>query len=160
MRVRRAAIFLVILACTTGFDQGTKHWANEALALGVPEPVIAGTWDWHLAKNDGVAFSRFIGAGPIVLSVIAMIALVGIGIAAARTRPEERLQRIAYALIAGGALGNLIDRVRDGAVTDFIAWHAGDHYWPIFNIADVALVAGVGLLLVESVQRRRRASTA
>ncbi len=159
-RARRAVIFLAILACTAGFDQGSKQWA-QTLPEGVPQPVIDGYWDWQYAQNPGVAFSSFQDGGStgvIVLSLVAAFALVGIGIAAARTRPEERMKRAAYALIAGGALGNLIDRVRDGAVTDFIRWHVHEHMWPIFNVADAALLVGVALLLLESgVSYRRRA---
>jgi signal peptidase II len=160
-RVRRAVIFLAIFVCTTGFDQGSKQWAQSNLPAGEPQPVIDGYWDWQLAQNEGVAFSSFQDggqAGAILLSLVAAFALVGIGIVAARTRPEERMKRAAYALIAGGALGNLIDRVREGAVTDFIRWHVHEHMWPIFNVADAALLVGVVLLLLESaVAYRRRA---
>jgi signal peptidase II len=77
-----------------------------------------------------------------------------------RTRPEQRLQRIALAMIAGGALGNLIDRMRDGAVTDYVRWRIGDAKWPIFNVADAALLIGVVLLLAESFVRWRRPAAA
>jgi hypothetical protein len=63
------------------------------------------------------------------------------------------------AMIAGGALGNLMDRMRDGAVTDFVRWHH-EHLWPIFNVADVVLVIGVALLMLEGVLARRRPATA
>jgi signal peptidase II len=56
---------------------------------------------------------------------------------------------VAYALIAGGALGNLVDRIRDGAVTDFVRWRIHEHRWPIFNVADAALLVGVALFVVE-----------
>ena len=92
----------------------------------------------------------------IVFGVVAAIVLIGIGIAASRTRPEQQLRRTAYALIAGGALGNLIDRVAAGDVTDFVRWRWHDHMWPIFNVADAALVIGVALLLLESVRGWRK----
>ena len=173
-RLARGVIFLAILLCTTGFDQASKQWARtlpthpancdvpgDLVARkcgGVPQPFIENMWDWELAMNDGVAFSTFTGVrgGQIILSILAAIALIWIGVMAARTRPEERLKRIALALVAGGALGNLVDRVRDGAVTDFIRWRAGEHAWPIFNIADAALLIGIGLLLIESVLAKRR----
>jgi signal peptidase II len=81
--------------------------------------------------------------------VIAILAVIGIAIVAARTRPEQRWRRIALAAIAGGALGNVIDRIREGAVTDFIRWHIHDHLWPIFNVADAALLVGVVLLVLQ-----------
>lgn len=162
MRLARAAMFVLMFLLTAGFDQGTKQWANHALTPGVPEPVIAGFWDWELAKNDGAAFSALSGGGTptqVVLAVLAMIMLVAIGVMAARTRPEQRLQRVALALVAGGALGNLIDRVREGAVTDFVRWRWHEHEWPIFNVADVALVIGAALLVAAGwlETRRRRA---
>jgi signal peptidase II len=92
--------------------------------------------------------------------VIAAIALMALGIAATRTRPEQRLRRTAFALIAGGALGNLIDRVANGDVTDFVRWHYHAHMWPIFNVADAVLVIGVALLLGDEVLARSKARRA
>ncbi len=170
---RRAVIFVAILLATLAFDQGSKAWAKTLptspagcataeLAAhrchGVPQPVIEGLWDWELALNDGAAFSNLRGS-QVLLSLIAVGALVMLVVMARRTRPEQRLQRVAYAMIAGGALGNLIDRLRDGAVTDFVRWKVGEHAWPIFNVADVALVIGVALLLLESIAARRRPGT-
>lgn len=163
-RLGRAAVFLVVFLCTAGFDQGSKQWAHHALTPGAAEPVIEGFWDWELARNDGAAFSSLAGGGEatrVALSVLAMIVLVGIGVVAARTRPDQRLERIALAVVAGGALGNLIDRMRDGAVTDFVRWRWHEHRWPIFNVADVALVIGVALFLVAGlIETRKRRATA
>lgn len=148
MAYRRAAMFLAIFLCSAGFDQGTKEWART-LPAGEPQPVIQGVWDWELAQNPGVAFSSFsnLPHGPLILSLLAIAMLVVVLVLASRTRPHERMARIGYALIAGGALGNLIDRMRLGSVTDFIRWRAGDHAWPIFNVADALLVVGIALLI-------------
>lgn len=153
-RIWRAVIFIAILASTTGFDYGTKEWARSELSVHQPRAVIEGFWDWQLAYNDGAAFSSLQGS-QVLLSLIALGALVMLGVMAHRTRPEQHLKRIALAMIAAGAIGNLIDRLRDGAVTDFVAWKAGAHAWPIFNVADVALVIGVFLLLVDGFLERR-----
>jgi signal peptidase II len=162
-------IFLAVLAIAVLADQGTKAWARtlpvhpsnctvDELAAqhctGVPQTVVDGYWDWELAFNDGMAFSKFRGKA-IVLSLIAMAALIMLGVMAARTQPEQRLKRVALALIAGGALGNLIDRLRDGAVVDFVRLHVHEHRWPIFNVADMVLVAGVILLIIEGKQWQR-----
>jgi signal peptidase II len=159
----RILIFLAILATSTGFDQASKEWARESLPVGVPHEVIPGFWDWELAKNSGAAFSVVTPSSDgsrtalhILFGVVAAIALIALGIAASRTRPEERLRRTAYALIAGGALGNLIDRIAAGDVTDFVRWHWHGQMWPIFNVADAALLIGVALLLVESFLGRRK----
>lgn len=157
MQLRRALLFLAIFVCTTGFDQASKHWA-ETLPAGASQPFIDGYWDWQVAKNTGVAFSAFAGieGAQIVLALLAAAALIVIGVLAARTKPDERMKLAALALIGGGTLGNLIDRIRAGGVTDFIRWKVGEHAWPIFNLADVALLLGGGLLVLESVLARRR----
>ena len=143
---RRAGLFFgVIFLVVTGLDQGSKVWAH-GLPLGTRQPVISGYWDWELAYNPGAAFSSFPG-GTWVLTAVAAAALVVIGIMAARTPAGNRWKLAGLAVIAGGALGNLIDRIKDGAVTDFIRWHVHDHWWPIFNVADAALLVGAVLLL-------------
>ena len=152
MPTRRAiAIFFIVFSVTLAFDQGSKAWAR-----GLPPhatPVISGFWDWQPAENPGSAFSMFAkDDARVILSIIAMLAIAGIGYAAWKT--TQRTERIAYALLAGGALGNLVDRVRVGTVTDFVAWHVGDHHWPLFNVADVALVTGVALLLLVGIRTK------
>ena len=177
MTRRAAAVFAVILIATLAADQGSKVWArtlpvhpagcaqpDDLLAvrcIGLPQPVVEGYWDWELAYNPGIAFSVFTSvtghAGmQVILALIAALALVGISVMALRTDPEERWKRAAFALIAGGALGNLVDRLHDGAVTDFVRWRIHEHRWPIFNVADAALLIGVALLLVDGLRARRR----
>jgi signal peptidase II len=152
MSRRRALMFAVIFIITAGIDQGTKAWART-LEPG-RHAVIHGYWDWEPAQNPGMAFSLVPG-GTGVLALIAAGALVAVGIAAARTPPEQRLRLAGLALVAGGAIGNLIDRVRLGSVTDFVRWHVHEHLWPIFNVADAALLIGVVLLLAQGTPKRR-----
>lgn len=154
---RRAwIVFGMVLAITFVFDQGSKAWART-LPLHEPRAVVEGYLDWELAMNPGAAFSSFVGGTgtQVILAIIAMVALAGVGVIAARTRPEQRLKRFGLALIAGGALGNLVDRLRDGAVTDFIRLHYEEHKWPIFNVADAALLIGVVLLVVDQARDHR-----
>jgi signal peptidase II len=148
--------FVVLVFLVLAFDQGSKAWART-LPVGVPQTVVDGYFDWEHAQNPGAAFSSFTGetGARIALSAIAAIAIAAIGYAAWRTRPEHGLRRAAYAVIAGGALGNLVDRVRLGSVTDFVRWHVHDHMWPIFNVADAALLVGVGLLFLAAARERR-----
>ena len=143
-RFGRAATALAVFFLTTGFDQASKQLALR-LPPGKPQAVIDGLWDWELAWNRGAAFSSLDWgtATQLVLGLVAALAVIAIGVVAYRLRPDQRAERIALALIAGGALGNLIDRVRHGAVVDFIRWRAGEHRWPIFNVADAALLVGV-----------------
>jgi signal peptidase II len=181
MTRRGVVAFAVILVATLAADQGSKAWAQRlpvhpagcrqpddllaARCIGLPQPVVDGYWDWELAYNPGMAFSMFTSAGghtgmQVILALIAVLALTGISVLALRTDPAERLKRAAYALVAGGALGNLVDRLRDGAVTDFVRWRINDHRWPIFNLADAVLLIGVVVLLIDGVWARRRPSAA
>lgn len=153
---RRAGLFFgVLFVVVTGLDQGSKAWAH-GLPEGARHAVIPGYWDWELAYNPGAAFSSFPG-GTWALAVVAATALIVIGVMAARTPPDHTWKLAGLAIIGGGALGNLIDRVKDGAVTDFIHWHVHDHWWPIFNVADAALLVGGALLLYSSRHEGARA---
>ena len=174
MKLRWFAVFVTITLAILAIDQGTKSWAHGLpvspaschapadlaahRCAGVPQPVIGGFWDWELAYNDGAAFSTLTGTpgGRILLSLVAALALLAVGAAAAATPPSRRLRRIGYGLVAGGALGNLLDRVRDGAVTDFVRWHLHGHAWPVFNVADAAILIGGVLLITEAFSGRRR----
>jgi signal peptidase II len=155
----RMFVFLAIFLTSAGFDQASKEWARDTLAPHVTTPVIQGYWDWQLERNPGAAFSLFAGTGEnatrVGFAIVAVLAMIAVGIAALRTRPEQRMRRVAYALIAGGALGNVIDRIAAGSVTDFVRWHVHAHLWPVFNLADAVLLIGVALVLVESARRPR-----
>jgi signal peptidase II len=181
MTRRGVVAFAVILLATVAADQGSKAWAqrlpvhpagcaqpDDLLAgrcIGLPQPVVDGFWDWELAYNPGMAFSVFTSVAghtgmQVLLALFAALALVGISALALRTDPTDRVKRAAYALVAGGALGNLVDRLREGAVTDFVRWRIHEHRWPIFNLADAALLIGVVILLIDGVWSRRRPAAA
>lgn len=138
-------------------DQITKIWAVAALSDG-PIDLIGDTLRFRLTRNPGAAFSSFTGGGA-VLGVIA--AVVAVAIAVLLPRIESKMDRLALALIMGGALGNFADRVfrgdgfLDGAVVDFIDLS----FWPTFNVADSAISIGVVVMLV-SAFLARPASTA
>lgn len=166
---RRIVIFIAFLVGGLLADQGTKAWARDLpvypagcsvselakhRCAGVPQPVIEGYWDWELAMNDGAAFSNFRG-NQLLLSIAAFGALLLVFAMAARTAAEQGIKRAALALVAAGTLGNLLDRVRLDAVVDFVRWRIHDHRWPIFNVADVLLAVGVGMLLFEELLARR-----
>jgi signal peptidase II len=73
-----------------------------------------------------------------------------------RQHPQQRLQALALTLVMGGALGNVIDRVRFGAVVDFVQWHVAGYYWPAFNVADSAITLGAVLLVIEQLTAGRK----
>src|SRR5262249_41447443 len=73
-----------------------------------------------------------------------------------KARTDQKILHWALALVAGGAVGNLIDRVYFGVVTDFILWHYHEHEWPVFNVADIVLVVGVGLMFIDIQKENKR----
>jgi signal peptidase II len=134
-------VTLVTAAIVAALDQLTKWWALEALADG---PIHVGWTLWlELHFNSGAAFSTGTGLTPFI--TVAVVVLVVVLFAMTRSVNSLPLA-IAFGLLLGGAMGNLIDRlVRDhgGAVVDFVDFG----WWPVFNVADAALVIG-GILLV------------
>lgn len=117
--------------------------------------IVDGFWDHHYARNPGAAFSFMADAPETIRKTffisMSFLAVIAIGFFIIRTHPEQRRLVVALALVLGGAVGNLIDRVAYGYVIDFIAWHVGDAYWPTFNIADAVICVGIGLLFIEMV---------
>jgi signal peptidase II len=139
-----AAVFLI--------DQTTKAWAVRRLRFGGDREIISGFLNFVYAENTGVAFSMLDGhgdAGRWGLSVVASIAAVLVLFYFWRIpRTNDRLLG-ALALLLAGIVGNLTDRVRLGFVVDFIQVHYRDWYYPIFNVADIAVCVGAGLLILD-----------
>jgi signal peptidase II len=139
-----------------GLDQWSKWLAIGALNYGQSVPVIEGFWNWTLVHNYGGAFSLF-AQHPgwqkyffLTVGVIfCLIILVWL-----KREPRSHWQVcLPLALVVGGALGNMIDRVRFGYVVDFIHWYVDRYSWPVFNIADSAItVAAVWLIIHEFVR--------
>ncbi len=125
-----------VLACVVAADQLTKHFVDQSIGPGEHRSVVPGVQLVH-AINDGVAFSVSAG-GPTLVVVVIAIAIVAI-VAFFVTHVDRPLLWLPAGLMVGGALGNLVDRVRTGAVTDFIKLPA----WPAFNVADMAITFGV-----------------
>lgn len=119
---------------------------------------VAPFWNWVLTFNPGAAFS-FLADQPgwqrwffsvLALGVSGWIALE------LRRHPEQKLMALALTLVMGGALGNVIDRIRFGAVVDFIQWHVAGYYWPAFNVADSAITLGAVLMVWASLFVKER----
>ncbi len=129
-------------------DQLSKYFVLAHIEFG--ETIyVAPFWNWVLAFNQGAAFS-FLADQPgwqrwlfsaLALGVSAWIALE-------LKKPQPLRLALALTLVMGGALGNVIDRVRFGAVVDFIQWHVAGYYWPAFNVADSAITLGAVLLVL------------
>lgn len=148
---RRWKIFVIVAALAALADQLTKLWANAALADTGHKTVIANFFDLQLSFNTGAAFSMFDSGGSVgrvLLTIVAFCALGFIGWMVHKAENQHTGTVVALGLIAGGAVGNLIDRILHGQVTDFILWRYYEHRWPVFNIADAVLLVGVALLLL------------
>ena len=146
---RRYRLLLLISSISIIADQITKFWARSALAKG-PIVVVEGYWDFVLAYNYGAAFSMFerLPYGRVLLSLVAAIAIGAIISMIHKAENKQTGFVVALSLMAGGAIGNLIDRIAFGKVTDFVLWKYNKFHWPAFNIADIALTVAVGLFLI------------
>ena len=124
-------------------DQATKLVVEARLPLGISIPVIPGLLAFTHVHNRGIAFSLLGGIPLLVPAAIALTLLFLLFYNTARWSRRPVMQA-ALAMLGGGAIGNLVDRVRVGAVVDFIDVHV----WPVFNLADIAVTAGAGLLIL------------
>jgi signal peptidase II len=136
----------LVLGGVVAVDQATKKLIQAHLARGDSDGILPGVQLVHV-RNHGVAFGAFAG-GHTVVAVVIGLALVGL-VAYFATHATRALAWLPTGLLVGGAIGNIFDRVRDGAVTDFIKLPL----WPAFNLADVAITAGV-LTLLYVVERK------
>lgn len=149
--VRRAPLLFAVAGATLGLDQASKAWVVAALEGRPPIRVIPGVLSLTYTTNSGGAFG--IGRSAPLLFAGATIVVCAVIVAAAR-RPMARRVAIALGMILGGAIGNLADRALNGpglsgGVTDFIDLHV----WPVFNLADTAIVLGALVLALTSLGR-------
>ncbi len=141
-------------------DQLMKLWALERLRPAVPIPVLDDVFHLTLVFNPGVAFGFLSSADPAwrwLVGGLSLAALAVLGSLAVRLLPDGNwLTALALGLIFGGAVGNLLDRVRFGAVVDFFDFHWRDYHWWTFNLADSGITVGVGILVLHFLVLRRR----
>lgn len=148
---------LAALLATLAFDQASKLWLYFGTDLILTQPWRLGPYaDLIVVWNRGISYGLFQQDGGFGRWL-----LVGISIVAASAlivwmqRAGSRILGLALGLVAGGAIGNAIDRVAYGAVFDFIHLHVGDWSWYVFNVADAAIVAGVVGLVLDSLKPAR-----
>ena len=142
---RRLALFALVAVAAVALDQASKAAARAALVPGETVTLIPGVMDLSLVYNTGAAFSLGEGAGPFFVLVAAAIALFGAWVSLRRVDVPTSLALV-LAAVAGGGVGNAIDRVALGAVTDFFATTFVD--FAIFNVADIFVTCGVFVALV------------
>ena len=137
-------------------DQLSKAAAVRELSGAGPVDVLP-ILNLVLTHNTGVSFG-LLGGGAVPPWILAGVAgAVTLGVLVWMLRTRSPLERLALGLVAGGALGNIADRIARGAVVDFLDFHAWGWHWPAFNLADSAIVLGVCMLLSAALPTRRRA---
>ncbi|MDR1545890.1 MAG: signal peptidase II [Deltaproteobacteria bacterium] len=145
----------------TALDLSAKRLALDNLTPYEVEPVAA-FFNLTLVFNRGAAFSLLSGEGPrqgLMMALLALAALAPVVWLLRQAKPSDRLLLSGLGLIVGGALGNIHDRLRWNAVIDFLDFHWGERHWPAFNLADVVICVGVGLLAVSILGGGGRASS-
>ena len=151
---------LLISAGIFTADRWTKTWVAAHISIGNAIPVLPGVLRITHWLNEGAAFSLFADtASPhtvrVALIVFTCVAAAAVLIALVRLGNRVTLTTVALALILGGALGNVHDRLEYGSVIDFIEVHIFGYHWPDFNVADSAIVTGACLLLLDSLLPKR-----
>ncbi|MCW8973761.1 MAG: signal peptidase II [Gammaproteobacteria bacterium] len=139
-------------------DQLTKLWAGSALSYAEPMPVIP-FFNLTLLHNTGAAFSFLSTAGGWQRWFFALTAVVVSAILLAwlkRLKPGQMWLALALALVLGGALGNVIDRLYFGYVIDFLDFYYNNWHWPAFNVADMAISVGAVMLIIDSLRPERK----
>jgi signal peptidase II len=135
-------------------DQLTKWWIISSFFLHESREVVPGFFNLTFVTNTGAAFGFLAGRETTLRQAffigVSLAALAALAFAYRHFREEGRLAVTALGLIAGGAVGNLIDRLRFGRVIDFLDVYVGSYHWPAFNVADAAITIGAGLLILSS----------
>ena len=150
---------IVLAATITAGDLIIKH-VVEAVLTGVERQIpVTSFFNLALGYNRGISFGLLASDSaysPYILAAIAL--LIAAGLTVWLWRNDHLLQKFGLAAIVGGATGNAVDRLEDGAVTDFLDFYLAAYHWPAFNLADVAIVCGVGALLIGSMRERPQAT--
>ena len=153
--LRRMWVLLCVAAVAIVTDQLSKNWIERTIALNDSRtilPALTPYLTWAHTQNLGAAFSLFQGGGTFFI-IVAVVVTSLILFYAPRLPVSDWLSRVALGLQLGGAIGNVIDRFRQGHVTDFIHFQIPqlNFDWPVFNVADSCIVVGVIILVASSV---------
>jgi signal peptidase II len=151
--VKQRGVYGLIMAGVVVLDQLTKWLVVRSLDLHEYRPLVDGLLSLSHVRNRGAAFGILSDADlpyqAVLFSALSFVALLAIAVYAYRLPSEARLPRTALTLVLGGAVGNLIDRVRLGYVVDFVHVYWRQYQWPDFNVADSAISIGVALLILD-----------
>lgn len=147
---RKTTLYVVLVGLILALDIATKYVVQRTLVLYDPVPVLGEFFRLTYIYNPGAAFGLYLGAYSryifLALTIVAVVVLV---FWYRGTPADDRLRLVAIASVSGGAIGNLIDRVRSHrGVVDFLDFGVGNFRWPVFNVADIAVTMGALLLAV------------
>ncbi len=149
--------YLILAVVVLVLDQWTKWMVESHLARHGSMEVIPNLLNFTHVRNTGVAFGFFASygntTGTLVLTLLGLAALIFVGYYFWLVPRSDRPLLVALALVIGGAIGNLIDRIMQGGVTDFIDFYRGSYHWHTFNIADTAISIGIGLMILGTFRR-------
>jgi signal peptidase II len=149
----KTGFWLALAALIVAVDQLAKYAAVQGLAAGKAVEVTS-FFNLVLVYNAGAAFSFLSDAAGWQRALFIAIALIASAwiVYLLRKYPQQRLFALALALVLAGAVGNVIDRIRIGAVIDFLDFHALGYHWPAFNVADSAITCGAALLIWDALR--------
>ena len=155
-KIGTTASFFILVGVLAAVDQLTKYLVVEAIPLNTGISVIPGFFNLVHVHNTGGAFSIFAGSGwrRYIFMGITVVVVAAIAYAYGKVGKKDNWTRIAYICIAGGAVGNLIDRIVLKEVIDFLDFYVGKWHWPAFNVADTAISTGAVMLLVSLIWKK------
>lgn len=142
-------LYMIVIVFVLLGDQLTKYLADRMMILQQSYEIIDGFFYFTYVHNTGAAWSILQGGSMWFFYITTIIALIAIAYFFVHTKPHELLTRFGLVLVVGGALGNFLDRLMFGYVRDFIHFYIFNYDFPIFNIADVAVCLGLGLVILE-----------
>lgn len=155
---RYKARYLLISLCVLVLDQWSKWMIEAHVTPYSRHSVIPDLLNFTNVQNTGVAFGLFASkgnlTGTLVLTVLGLAALGFVAYYFSLVPSSDRMLLVALSLVIGGAIGNLLDRIMNGGVTDFIDFYFGSYHWHTFNVADSAISVGIGLMILGTILHR------
>lgn len=152
-------LLAVIAGAVVLADQATKAWIESVMDLHESIPVVSNLFNLTLIRNLGAAFGFLSETGGSLRTVffiaVSFIAIAVLAYLYRQAPPDSLVLRSALSMVTGGAIGNLVDRLRYGEVVDFLDFYIGSHHWPAFNVADSCISVGITLLLLQTFLGRR-----
>jgi signal peptidase II len=161
-RTSRYLLLALIAITVIILDQATKYWIMQSMRLHESIPVIPNLFSFTYIRNPGAAFGLLAGSSnafrTVFFGITSLFALALLGTILVRLPAKDWVGQVSIAGILGGAVGNLIDRLRFGEVIDFLDVYVESYHWPAFNVADSAISVGVVCLIIHFAFERKDAS--